>query len=287
MSTPPHLDVPAGVRRIEVATRRGALAALTATPHEKSDKSAVVLVPGITGSKEDFIAVVAPIAAAGHHVTALDQRGQFESRGDDDPTTYDVAALAEEILDVAGSLGSPVHLVGHSFGGLVARAAALASPASVRSLTLLDSGPGAVPHPSASNLALLVQVLPVMDMASIWAAKRQLEVANEPVPPSPAVEEWMRRRFLANHPTSLLRIAEQLLSEPDRVDELAALDLPVLVAYGEKEDAWPPALQADMAARLRAAHVEIAGAGHSPAADKPEVTVQVLVHFWAMVESAT
>jgi pimeloyl-ACP methyl ester carboxylesterase len=287
VSTPPYLDAPAGVRREPVTTRRGVLAALTAAPPESSGRAPAVLVPGITGSKEDFIAVVAPLATAGHRVTAIDQRGQFESRGDDDPESYDVAALAEEVIDVAAALGEPVHLLGHSFGGLVARAAALSSPGSVRSLTLLDSGPGAVPHPSSSNLALLVQALPVMDMASIWAAKRQLEAPNEPVPPPPDVEDWMRRRFLANHPTSLLRIAEQLLSEPDRVDELAALELPVLVAYGETDDAWPPSAQAEMAGRLRAAHVEIAGAGHSPAADQPEVTAQVLIDFWAMVESAT
>lgn len=286
MSTPPYLDIPAGVRHELVSTRRGGLAALIAAPSEPH-RSPVVLVPGIAGSKEDFIAVVATIAAAGHRVTAIDQRGQFESPGDDDPMTYDVAALAEEVIDVSASLGEPVHLLGHSFGGLVVRAAALASPGSVRSLTLLDSGPAAIPHPSAGNLALLVKALPVMDMASIWTFKRQLEAQNEPTPPPPDIEDWLRRRFLANHPTSLLRIAEQLLSEPDRVDELAALNLPVLVAYGEAEDAWPPPVQAEMAERLGAAHVEIAGAGHSPAADRPEVTAQVLVDFWAMVESAS
>ena len=45
----------------------------------------------------------------------------------------------------------------------------------------------------------------------------------------------------------LHRVAEQLL-QPDRTDELAALDLPVLVLLGEHDDVWPPALQAEMAA---------------------------------------
>ena len=52
-------------------------------------------------------------------MTALDQRGQYESLGTDDPTTYDVKALAEDVVEVAGAFGEPVHLVGHSFGGLV------------------------------------------------------------------------------------------------------------------------------------------------------------------------
>ena len=96
-----------------------------------------------------------------------------------------------------------------------------------------------------------------MDLETIWVAKRQLEAQTEPSRQHPEIEDWMRRRFLANHPTSLLRIAEQLLAEPDRVDELAALDLPLLVAYGETEDAWPPPLQELMAERLGAAHIVI------------------------------
>jgi pimeloyl-ACP methyl ester carboxylesterase len=285
MSTPPFLDLPDGVEATSLATTRGELAALVAAPTGDVRRAPALLVPGIMGSKEDFIALLAPLAAAGHAVTAIDQRGQHESAGTDDPTTYDIKSLAEDVVDVAGALGEPVHLLGHSFGGLVARAAALAAPHAVRSLTLLDSGPSAVPHPSSGNLALLAQALPVMDLAQIWAAKRQLEAPNEAQPPPAEVEEWMRRRFLANHPTSLLRIAEQLLAEPDRVDELAALHLPLLVAYGETEDAWPPPLQEQMADRLDAAHVVISGAGHSPAAEQPAVTAQVLTHFWAQVES--
>jgi pimeloyl-ACP methyl ester carboxylesterase len=266
-------------------TRRGELAALTADPQGRASRSPVLLVPGITGSKEDFIAVLADLAAAGHRVAALDQRGQYESAGDDDPTSYDVKALADDVIDVANSWGEPVHLLGHSFGGLVARAAAIAAPAALRSLTLLDSGPAAVPHPSSSNLALLAQALPVMSLADIWVAKRHIESESEPEPPAPEIEEWMRQRFLANHPTSLLRIAEQLLAEPDRVDELSSAGVAVLVAYGTTDDAWPAALQAEMAARLGAAHVEIAGAGHSPAASHPETTARVLLDFWAEVEA--
>lgn len=287
MSTPPFLDLPHGVTPARLATRRGHLAALVAAPTGDPRRSPVVLVPGITGSKEDFIAVLESTAAAGHRVTAVDLRGQHESTGDEDPTSYDVKALAEDVLDVAAASGAPCHLLGHSFGGLVTRAATLADPAACRSLTLLDSGPGAIPHPSASNLSLLVQALPLVALDQIWVAKRQLEAPHEPEPPAPAIEDWMRRRFLANHPTSLLRIAEQLLTEPDRVDELAALDVPVLVLHGQHDDAWPPVVQAEMAARLGAAYVEVAGAGHSPAATHPETTARVLRDFWAMVESTT
>ena len=151
MSTPPFLELPAGVRATRLPTPRGELAALSAEP-ARTTGAPVLLVPGYTGSKEDFIAVLAPIAAAGHRVMALDQRGQFESPGDDDPSSYDVKVLADDVLAVLAGLGAPAHLVGHSFGGLVARAAALADPAALRSLTLMSSGPAAIPAPANQTI---------------------------------------------------------------------------------------------------------------------------------------
>jgi pimeloyl-ACP methyl ester carboxylesterase len=284
VSTPPFLDLPDGVRATRLRTPRGELAGLVAGPKDVRPASAapVLLVPGFTGSKEDFIAVLAPIAAAGHRVVAIDQRGQFESPGEDtDPSAYDVKSLAEDVLALVATRGAPVHLLGHSFGGLVARAAALADPHSVRSLVLLDSGPAAVPHPAANNLGLMVQALPVMDLASIWVAKRQIETEQGVVPAPAHIEEFLRRRFLANSPVALLRQAEQLLSSSDQVDELAALRLPMLVSYGVDDDTWPPPLQAEMAARLGAVVAEIPAAGHSPAAENPDATTAALVSFWA------
>jgi pimeloyl-ACP methyl ester carboxylesterase len=93
----------------------------------------------------------------------------------------------------------------------------------------------------------------------------------------------MHRRWVANHPVSMLRIAQQLLTAADATDELAALDLPVLVMYGERDDVWPPSLQAATAERLGATCVALPGLGHSPAADDPDATVPPLLEFWASV----
>ena len=76
-------------------------------------------------------------------------------------------------------------------------------------------------------------------------------------------------------------MAEQLLTEEDRVDELAQLDVPTHVIHGSDDDAWTPAEQAEMARRLDAAHTVIEDAAHSPAAERPEATAQALLAFWA------
>ena len=109
------------------------------------ERGTVLLVPGFTGSKEDFAPLLRPLCAAGYRVVALDQRGQFESPGPDDPARYSVAELGGDLVAVARQLraegATPLHLVGHSFGGLVGRAAVLADPPAFSTLTLLGSGP--------------------------------------------------------------------------------------------------------------------------------------------------
>ena len=74
-------------------------------------------------------------------------------------------------------------------------------------------------------------------------------------------------------------------TETDRTDELRALGLPVLVAFGDRDDVWPPSLQASTAERLGARVAAWPGVGHSPAADAPDTTVADLLAFWASTES--
>lgn len=285
MSTPPDLDLPEGVRAETITTARGSFAALVAEPTRVRRSVPALLVPGFTGSKEDFLAVLGPLLATGRQVIAIDQRGQHETPGHDDPASYAISELAADVHAVVDALDAgALHLLGHSFGGLVARAAAVAAPSRLRSLTLLGSGPAAVPHPSRSNLGLLLQALPSTDLATIWTIKRGMELADGQPPPSPAVEAFLRRRFLANSPTGLLRFAQQLLAEPDRVAELADRGLPLLVAHGDADDVWAPSEQADMARRLHARHAVVVGAAHSPAAEEPAQTARILADFWADTE---
>src|ERR1700712_2314527 len=106
-------------------------------------RGTVLLVAGYTGSKEDFAPLLAPMADAGLRAVAIDQRGQFESPGPDDPAQYSIPLLADDVLTVVGLLGAetpgPLHLLGHSFGGLVTRAAVLAEPSLFTSFTLMGS----------------------------------------------------------------------------------------------------------------------------------------------------
>ncbi|MFJ5883876.1 alpha/beta fold hydrolase [Kitasatospora cineracea] len=279
MSTPPFLKLPSCVRAVRVA----GLAALCGEP-AGAVRGTALLVPGFTGSKEDFIALLEPLAEAGFRTVAVDQRGQYESGGPDDPAAYAVAALGADVRAVTAELGAagPVHLLGHSFGGQVAREAVLADPDDLpwESLTLMSTGPGAIDPAEAARTALLLEALDSMDLESIWQVMRQLE--GERVPPlDPEVADFLHRRWLANHPLALKAMAAHLVSAPDRVDELAAVGLPKLVLSGERDYAWPVPEQSLMAERLGAARRTVAGAGHSPNAERPAETAAALAAFWS------
>ena len=283
MSTPPFVVLPAVARRLRLTTPRGALAAVEARP-EGTVRGTALLVPGFTGSKEDFIAVLEPLCAAGWRVVALDMRGQHESPHAVDPAAYDLDVLAQDIVAVGDALraeSDPVHLVGHSLGGLVARAAVLASPSTWASLTLLCSGPGALSGPTGDRTRLLLDALPVLDPETIWGAMRALDAeAGTPAPPA-EILAFLQARWLRSCPSGVYRMGRQLLSCPDRTDDLRATGVPTLVAFGDLDDAWSPAVQADMAERLGAEVVRFAGVGHSPAAESPEETAAALDTWWA------
>ena len=249
-------------------------------------RGTVLMVAGYTGSKEDFAPLLAPLADAGWRVVAIDQRGQYESPGPDDPSAYSVAELGADVVAVAGVLraesGEPLHLVGHSFGGLVSRAAVLADPTMFTSLTLLGSGPAEL---TGRRAELLDHLGPLLDVGGVRLVHETLEQVAMTDPKAQAVpaptREFYSRRFLANSAAGLRGMAAAMLAEPDRVAELAATGVPVLVAHGEADDAWLPHVQADMAERLGARHEVINNSIHSPAVENPPRTLEVLLDFWA------
>jgi pimeloyl-ACP methyl ester carboxylesterase len=249
-------------------------------------RATALLVPGYTGSKEDFAPLLEPLAAAGVRVVAMDQPGQYQSPGPDQPGDYAVPWLGSVVCAVAKALDDgPVHLLGHSFGGLVARDAVLSEPASFCSLTLLCSGPAALGGVRQHRMAALEPLLP-LGMGAVYQAVEQLAAADPRWIGAPAeLKAFLKERFLASSADGLKGMGEALLSEQDRVAELASAGLPVLVCYGETDDAWQPSTQAAMAARLGARDVVIGGAGHSPAIENTPATVEALLSFWFAEET--
>jgi pimeloyl-ACP methyl ester carboxylesterase len=326
VSTPTSLSLPDGVRRSVIETRRGRFAALEAMPGSGvCERQPAVLVPGFTGSKEDFLAILHQLGAAGRRVLAIDLRGQYQTSGPDDPGAYairelgaDVAAIVDAVAVRAGGSAShsgavgsagltgsaglagsgrvddgelgAVHLVGHSFGGLVVREALLGGARHVGSVTFMSSGPAQLTGPAADELIALLGYLDgespeVMrnTIEKIWDSVLGPQAVAAGVEPD--IVAFLRERMLANSPVGLQVMAKYLLRAPDRTSELAGgLHVPVLVLYGEDDDKWEPTAQEEMAGRVGAERVCIPGAAHSPAVDAPETTASALNRFWHAAE---
>ena len=313
MSTPTSLELPDGVRRTTIHTARGVFAALEAVPASGvCEREAALLVPGYTGSKEDFLAILDLLADDSRRVVAIDMRGQFETPGADDPGGYAAAALGADIIAIMHATGAR-HLVGHSYGGLIGREAVLAGASSagtgssseIVSFTLMSSGPAALNGPRAKELRAMLALLGVeagpgdgqrhdatLDPAALragisglWQAHLEPQAVAAGVPGH--IVAFLGRRMLSNDPDGLILMARHMLTAPDRTAELARLDqIPVLIIYGEDDNSWSPAAQENMARRLGARRLCIPAAVHSPAVEAPATTASALTQFWDAAEAA-
>jgi pimeloyl-ACP methyl ester carboxylesterase len=284
------------VRATTVRTSRGSFAALEAVPVSGvCEREPALLVPGYTGSKEDFLAVLGHLADHGRQVVAIDMRGQFETPSADD---YSPAALAADIDAVIRATGAR-HLLGHSYGGLVTREALLRtrSQDNIGSFTLMSSGPAALTGPRADELRAMLAALGAADgslpgqaalrdgIFGLWREYLEPQAVAGGVP-APIVA-FLAKRMLSNDPYGLVHMARHLLTAPDRTSELARLDrIGMLVIYGEDDNSWSPATQEVMARRLGARRICIPGASHSPAVEAPATTAIALTQFWDAAEAA-
>jgi pimeloyl-ACP methyl ester carboxylesterase len=265
-------------RSIRIELPSGPIAALRAGA---AGAPAVLLVPGYTGSKEDFGPILDPIAAAGFNVTSIDLPGQYESPGPAEPTAYTPDALGDVLRELAAVLGPSVHLVGHSFGGLVARAAVIAEPAAFADLVLVGSGPAALEGERRLRLEQLAPVFAAVGVAGVYAAMQATDSATPGyVAPPAALAAFLEERFVASAPAMLQGMADALRTEPDRVAELAGAGVECFVMHGVDDASWPPDVQAEMAHRLGAKYLVIESAAHSPAVENPRATVEALLQFW-------
>ncbi|MCH0540052.1 alpha/beta fold hydrolase [Streptomyces sp. MUM 203J] len=284
MSRPPTFVPPACARARALVTPRGAFAVLDARPRGPRRGTALLL-PGFTGSKEDFIVMLEPLAERGYRVVAVDGRGQYETDGPAEQRAYAQHELAQDVLAQAEALRDegPLHLLGHSLGGQVARAALLTDASPFTSLTLVSSGPAEVSAPQRARIKMLSDALGAMDMATLWTAMRALDPPEDADDPhAGGNREELRQRWLRNSPAQLLATGRQLSTEPDRIAELTALRprVPFHVVSGDHDDTWPVPLLDDMAVRLGARRTVIADADHSPNTDRPGETSRAVADFW-------
>ena len=247
-------------------------------------RSRALLVPGYTGSKEDYAPVLPFLGESGWDVLAYSQRGQGGSAAPAGLGAYGMSDFVGDLIAVAeawaGTTGR-VHLVGHSFGGIVARAAVVKRPDLFASVTLFCSGRAVYDW---------MNTLPILDPLPTGPGARQ-QVLRTYFPDMNFDEhgvgwaEFQRIRALDTASENLVGIARILSQLRPDTPALAATGVPVHVLYGDQDEIWPPSWYAEEAADLGAHESIIRGGTHSPQLQFPQQWAEFASSYWADVES--
>ncbi|WP_353808950.1 alpha/beta fold hydrolase [Agromyces sp. SYSU T00194] len=240
----------------------------------------VLLVPGMTGSKEDFLLMMPLLADAGYRVEAFDMAGQYESweagpeRLDPPERRYSRRLFVDDLLAVLETGATPAHVLGYSYAGTVAADAALRRPAAFASLTLLSAPPFAGQALRGFKvLGPLSPLVPGRALGPVFVAALRLNVHRAPADRARFVTD----RFRLTRVSSVGDILALMKRTPDLADELRASGLPVLVAVGAG-DVWREGAHAAFARRLGATFVEIP-TGHSPCETAPHQLTEAMLAF--------
>jgi proline-specific peptidase len=107
---------------------------------EQPGKLPILCLHGGPGATHDYFEPLEQIALTGRRVIFYDQLGCGNSDVPSDPSTYTLTLYLEEIEAVRRALElENVHLLGHSWGGMLAMEYALRQPTGLASLVLADT----------------------------------------------------------------------------------------------------------------------------------------------------
>ena len=203
----------------------------------------LVVVPGILEDEESWRSALAPL---GFPLEVIANRGDS------------IEGMAAALLERARPRFA---LLGHSLGGYVAQAAALAAPERIAALALISTSARAETEASRQARAALVEAART-DFAGVIArlARAALAPANRAAF-LPQVEAMM----LSGGMDRFAREQNAAATRPFFAERIAAIRCPVLVLTGTADAVIPPAASREIADALPQARlVCLDGCGHMP-----------------------
>ncbi|MFU8854724.1 alpha/beta fold hydrolase [Micromonospora sp. SL1-18] len=251
----------------------------------------VVLLHGIGRTLEDF-AAQHELLARDHRVISLDLPGHGGSAPLDTPHTLPALASAVAgFLDAAG-VADPVRLVGNSLGGAVAMRLTADQPARAASLVLVNSA-GFGREVTVALRLLALRPLGRLLLRPHPAVARRTERAIFHDPAYVTEERIATALAVARQPHAAQVMLELIRSlgtwrgvRPRWREELltmvAALDLPMLVVWGDRDLILPAHHLAVARARLPKARCHLfRDTGHMPQIERAAAFHALVTEFWS------
>ena len=240
----------------------------------------ILLAHGFTGAKEDFAETAARLQAAGWEAVAPDLRGHGPGPHPSGRASYSLARYADDLLALADRLEwDRFVLLGHSMGGMAVQLVALSHPSRLEALVLSCTSHGPPEGIDRDAVALGRAVVESGGLVALVEAGRGREdVFATPahkrlLATRPGWAEYGDAKLLACSPDMWVAMAEEHLSQPDRLEALRGLSMPVLVIVGEQDRAFLEPSRRVAEAVPGAKLVVVPDAGHAPQFEQPE-------HWW-------
>jgi pimeloyl-ACP methyl ester carboxylesterase len=231
---------------------------------------------GIPTSSDDWLELLARTGGI-----APDLIG-FGRSGKGGHLDYSVAGLAEFVERFAGHVGvDELKIVGHDWGAVVALAFADRHPGRVRRLVLLNPPPppgGSTEWPRIIRLwrsrGVGELVMGATTKGLLARTLRRGSVRPDAWPDARVAEVWSQ--FDQGTQRAILRLVRSAVDDVIGGGGSLPGDGQAAIVWGEQDPWYPPAVAGAYAIRLPGSTVEpVAGAGHWPWLDRPEVVDRV------------
>ncbi|MEP6884618.1 MAG: proline iminopeptidase-family hydrolase [Gammaproteobacteria bacterium] len=261
----------------------------------------LMVLHGGPGSTHDyFLPFLLPLARQ-HQLVFIDERGSGRSQQLSDPKGYTLDAMVKDVEAVRVTLDlGKIDLLGHSFGGILAQAYAVAHPTALHKLILAGTGSSAARidadlarvKNSANKAtrqridALEQQGITDKDGAQLQEYRKLADEAElafnyhvrlpswnagaDPISWDVLGEMWGRKSDF--HIDGNLRGF-------DFIPSLKNLSVPTLVIYGDHDLVTPATAEQTHAALAGSQLVEVAQSGHQTFVDQPDVFMDAVETF--------
>lgn len=242
--------------------------------------SPVLLLHGIGGSSESF-AHQLPALGTCHRVYAWDAPGYGESACLDAPPG--MAGYADRVTSLLTALElEDAHLVGVSWGGVIATRVALRHPHRVRSLVLAGSSRGSgVTRQSSSRMRNRAQEL--ADLGVDEFARARGPRLTAPQAPTSVVEHVVS--IMRGLRAGGYRAAVESMAETDHSALLERITVPTLALAGQSDRVTGPEESKALVSGIPGAQLRIIRGGHAANQEHPDEFNETVATFLSAVDS--
>lgn len=272
--------------------------------HDEPGKLPLLCLHGGPGASHDYLQPLEAMAATGRRVIFYDQLGGGNSDHPHNPALWTVPLFVEEVGVVRQALGlQRVHILGQSWGGMLAMEYALTQPRGLASLILADT-PASMPQ-WVSEANRLRAELP-LEVQQVLQKHEQAGTTDDPEYQKATDEYYHRYLYRGDtRPDYVQRSLDKLAQYPevyntmngpseffvtgvlkdwDIVNRLGEIRVPTLVLGGRFDEATPVITATVHRGIPRSQFVLFEHSAHMPHIEEAERFQRVLTDFLNRVE---